>query len=44
MLTKWKCPKCGVKVEAQALQVTHRCPFNKSQPVNFVEEVNNATE
>ena len=38
-LTKWTCPKCNMTVEAMALSVSHRCPFNKSKPTEFVEEV-----
>lgn len=32
----WKCTKCEKKLEVlSAVEVTHRCPKNKSQVTNF---------
>ena len=32
----WNCPKCSMKAEVlYALEVTHKCPWNKSQLTSF---------
>ena len=31
------CPKCGLKVQAIATVVTHRCPSDQNKATNFVE-------
>jgi len=27
----WRCPKCKSEISAIAIEVTHKCPSNKSQ-------------
>ena len=33
----WRCPKCKQEIEAIAIEVTHKCPSNKSQITKWEE-------